>query len=355
MNRFGRTVLLCVAAGWALWAASCGRGPQALYKDLHDPDPKVRTEAAVWLGQAKPAGAVDELVRVLDDPDEAVRVEAIRALGAIGDPKATPALLPLVGDRLDTVRLATARALGGLKDPAAVPAFERLLADTDETVRVTAILALAEVPGPEAVGLLLKSALQDEYERVRQFAVRMLASKRAQEAIPLVERAVQNESDLLRSTAAQVLGEFGDASSVPVLLRALDDPYFKVRSLSAHTLAKVAPSDPQAREAVIRRFAVEEEAMTRVDLAWALAGMGDRSGIPILRELLFKGQPQEVRAEAAKALGEVGEPSDRALLKRASRDKQGMVRDAVSKALDRLEAGPAAAPARQVPQVQPPG
>ncbi len=340
MSRTG-PLALSVLSG--LLALCCGGGQKAAYPDLFSPDADVRTDAAVRLGQAKDRQAVPALLKALDDPEESVRIEAARALGAIGDRSATGPLARLAADRLDTVRIAVAQAFWMLEDPAAAPTIERLLEDPDEGVRKAALRAAGKIPGPEAVRLLVNSALHDEVEEVREVAVKLLAGRGAVEAIPSIERALETESDLLRATAAYALKEIADRSSVPALLKALEDPYFKVRSLSAHALAKVAPSEAEVREALARRLEVETEELTRVDLAWALAKTGDRSAMGIVRELLLKGGLPEVRAEAALALGEVGEPADRDLLAVAARDKKGLVRHEASRSLEKI--GQRAAPA----------
>ena len=58
------------------------------------------------------------------------------------------------------------------------------------------------------------------------------------------------------------------------------------------------------------------------DLAWNLVRMGDSSGLEVLRHYLFRGEPDIVRAEAAMALGDIGEESDIQLLKKAAADKK---------------------------------
>lgn len=333
-------VVLSLLSGLLL--ASCGGARRAAYPDLFSDDPEVRTEAAVRLGEARDRQAVPALLEALDDPEESVRVEAARALGAIGDRSATGPLGALAADPLDTVRIAAAQALGMLEDPSAVPALERLLADPDEGVRKAAVRAAGSIPGPEAVRLLVSSALHDEIEEIREVAVKLLAGRRAAEAIPFIERSLETESDRLRATAAYALEKIGDRSSLPALRKALDDPYFKVRSLSAHALARIARSDAEVRQAIARRLEVETEELVRVDLAWALAKMGDRSAMGVVRELLLRGQLPEVRAEAALALGEVGEPADRDLLAVAARDKKGLVRYEAGRALEKI--GQAGAP-----------
>lgn len=337
----GRWMALPLAG--ILLGIACGRTPRVSYKELADSDPQVRADAAMRLGQARAVEGVDSLIAILGDPDEMVRVYAVQSLGQIGDKRAVPALLPLASDPLVSVRLAACKSLGSLGDPQAVPVLGQLLYDGDDTVRIAAARALGEVPGPESLDVLLKIALQDESETIRQHVVKVVGERRVRDAIPRLESSLGAESEGVRANAALVLGELADRSSVPALVRALDDPYYKVRSLSAHALARVAGDDPEVREALRRRFQVEDHGMVSVDLGWAMAKLADRSGVDRIRELLFKGDPEDVRAEAAMALGEIGEPSDLERLRKATYDKKGLVGRAAARAIKSLNQSPAKA------------
>jgi HEAT repeat protein len=183
----------------------------------------------------------------------------------------------------------------------------------------------------------MEVALQDENEMVRQHVVRVVGERGFREAIPRLERMLAAEAEIVRANAARTIGDLGDASSIPALVRALDDPYFKVRSLASHSLGKIAAKDEQVLAALRARLAAEEHGMVKVDLAWNLALGGDRSRVAVVRSMLFEGDPEDVRAEAARALGEIGEDSDVALLQRALGDKKGLVRQEAFKSLEKLK------------------
>jgi HEAT repeat protein len=323
----------------AALVSACGGKSKVAYKELLDADPQVRADAATRLGQAKSKEAVDSLVAILDDSDETVRVSAVLALGSIGDPKAVPALAKLVNDPLSSVRLAVCQALGQIRDPQSLPVFRQLLSDADTTIRVAATRNLCYVPGAESLSMLITISLRDENESMREIVIRAIDARKAREALPQVESALGAESDRVRANAAQVLGRLGDRSSVPALIRALDDPFFKVRSLAAHSLGTLARSDPEVNAALKKRLEVETEPITRIDLAWNLARGGDRSFLGLVRELLVTGDPEDIRAEAAQALGDVGDSSDIPRLEKALNDKRGLVRKDAYKALGKLKKG----------------
>jgi len=320
-----------------LLQSACARGAAGPYKDLADPDPAVRSNAAVRLGESKSKDAVDTIVAALNDPEETVRVDLIRALGEIGDPKAVPAVVRSASDPLSGVRMAACQALGKLADPRGVPALESALHDPDESLRTVAARSLGAIPGPESMDVLLRVALSDESEAVRSHVLIVVAERHERAAIPKLESALQAESERVRANAAAALGVVGDRSSLPVLVRALEDPFYKVRCLSAHAIAKLAPEDAAARQALVDRLKVETHGMARVDLAWAVGTTGDPSHLDVVRTLLFQGEPEDVRAEAAIALGAVGVVSDVPILERALADKKGLVRNRAAEAIDKIK------------------
>jgi HEAT repeat protein len=320
-----------------LLTVGCRGKAHVAYKELVDDDPAVRADAASRLGQARAKDAVGSLAAVMNDPDEAVRVNVLRALGEIGDTSMIDRISPMVQDPVSTVRMAACQALGMLNDPRGVPALEKALSDENQTVRIVAARSLGTIPGPASLEVLVRVALQDESEVIRSHVMKVIGDRRSKDAVPRLESALLAESDSVRANAARALELAGDRSSLPALIRSLDDPFFKVRSLSAHAIAAVANGDAAGKAAIAKRLTVEDVPMTRVDLAWSLGLMGDRSQVDVVRTLLFKGQPEDVRAEAAIALGEVGDASDLPRLEKAMDDKKGLVRSRAADAVDKLK------------------
>jgi HEAT repeat protein len=336
-----RVIRNTISLGMAglLLSTACSGQPKGAAKDLMNDDPIVRSNAAIRLGQLKPEGAVDMLILALSDPEDTVRVNVTRALGEIADPRATGAIILLVNDPKSGVRMAACQALGAMRDPRGLPALEKALSDDDESIRIVAARALGDVPGPESLEVLLRVALQDESERIRSHVVKVVGERRAREAVPKLESALRAESEMVRANAAIVMGEIGDRSSLPVLYRSLDDPFYKVRCLAGHAIARIAPGDAEAKAAVGKRLAAEDNLMARVDLAWALGKLGDRSGMETIRTLLFRGEPEDVRAEAAIALGELGDAAELPMLEKALADKMGIVRSRAAEAMDKIKRG----------------
>jgi hypothetical protein len=70
-----------------------------LIRQLKDPNPEVRGNAAIALGLSKDPRAVEPLIVALKDRDAQVRLQAAHALGEVKDPRAVSALLAVLRDR----------------------------------------------------------------------------------------------------------------------------------------------------------------------------------------------------------------------------------------------------------------
>jgi HEAT repeat protein len=338
MGRYtGKAGVAALSLAALVSVLGCGGNEKIAYRELLDEDPQIRSDAARRLGQARSVAALDSLIAVVDDPSEMVRVEAILALGEIGDPRAVPAVVSRADDQLNTVKFAVCQALEKIGDPSAIETLERLLHDPNDKIRNGAAVALGQIEDPAALQVLIDVALRDENEAVREHVIKVVARVGARQFVPTIEDALVAETDLVRANAALTLGKIGDASSVPTLIAGLDDPYFKVRSLCAHSLMSLDPDSTEVHDAIRKRLEIEENGMARVDLAWNLAKAGDRSSMGVIREMLFKGEPEDVRAAAAMALGEVGDESDIERLERAMNDKKGLVKRQAYLALLKLK------------------
>jgi HEAT repeat protein len=95
-----------------LWAHS-ETGANTLAELLRDPDPEVRTLAAIRLDSVIFPPAVPGWVALLVDEDGSLRERAAISLGAIGEPAAIDALTSvLLNDPNSDVRRQAARSLG---------------------------------------------------------------------------------------------------------------------------------------------------------------------------------------------------------------------------------------------------
>jgi hypothetical protein len=109
MSRRGRALPVVPAAllAIALWLAStpavlAGKVEDLARALLNDPSYKVRTQAALLLGNLGDPAGVDGLVKALGDDHKTVRAMAAQSLGRLGGDQATTALKRLLEHESDT-------------------------------------------------------------------------------------------------------------------------------------------------------------------------------------------------------------------------------------------------------------
>jgi hypothetical protein len=175
-------------------------------------------------------------------------------------------------------QLEMVRVAGRLKLAGAPDGMGTLLATGDRALKMAVVDALTAIATPSAMQLL-EQAVEDSERDVRIAAVKYLAARGHRNAFPSVEEVV--------------------------------------------TGGKLKGADLT-------------EKMVFFEAYGSLAGA---SGIPLLEKMLFpkgllaKREDAETRACAAMALGKIRSPQARAILERAARDKEALVRNAVSRAL----------------------
>jgi HEAT repeats len=189
---------------------------------------KVRTQAAIVLGQRSAAEAVQALREaVSEDRAAAVRIAAVTALAKIGDRRARPTLRHAsAADPDDAVRSAAARALAGLGPIA---------------------LAIAEPAGPPSLRGAFRDALAHEL-RARGFSLSEPADLRLRPTVEVHLDARAGKTVItIRTTLAVV-----DADG-------------RVDLLEAAARATVAGAVPESKLAAVSSRAVEAAARALCD------------------------------------------------------------------------------------------
>ncbi|MBI2931432.1 MAG: HEAT repeat domain-containing protein [Planctomycetes bacterium] len=172
----------------------------ALLQDCAEsPEFRERNLACFALGFSKRLEAAPTLRERLDDPDPTVRVQAAVALGQLGAPNPP------------------------------VERVKKMLDEPSEYVRLGALFALkmmlvrAEDAG---LGKRLIGLLQDPSERIRNEAVLLMGQIKKPDFIaPLGKTALKDEAFLVRYNAALMLGKYGPAAETVIrpLIDALKD------------------------------------------------------------------------------------------------------------------------------------
>lgn len=188
--------------------------------------------------------------------------------------------------------------LGSMRLPAASRAAIPGLSDPSAPIRATAAKAILSI-GAEGSVSLLSPLLNDRDEFVRREAAYSLGLTRSRSATAILSNLLLNDKeDGVRGAAAVALGEIADEAAVIALVGTL------APELSAPTKEKRR----RERNAFVLRAA-----------AVALGQIGSRAGTNALVAAMSNEKlPNDVRREAARSLGLIGDPAAAPALRAAS-------------------------------------
>jgi HEAT repeat protein len=189
--------------------------------------------------------------------------------------------------------------LGSMKRPESSRATATGLRDSSAIVRASSTRAVLSLPPDEAAALLLP-LLQDRDEFVRQETAYALGESRSLKAVNALATILERDKkDSVRGAAAVALGLIGDESAVVSLARLLD------RRVPASGLINR-----------VRRSKKDENEFVRRAAAHSLGEIRSRAAVPALTAVLLDERaPDDVRREAATALGLIGDPGSVATLR----------------------------------------
>ena len=283
---------------------------------LQGPDPDLRMQAALALGEQRNVRAVGPLLKAVNDDDTNVRYHAIEALGKLKAADAVDGLAEIVAAKDFFLAFVALDALAKIGDPSIAPRIVPLLEDEllrepsinllgqlgDETVvaPLTALLNTPAAPTDQIAGSL--AALSDRYEQ--QYGEgRYIAELANHEISPT---GVQNLLDALETpgqenlrSIALVLGWLkrpGVDRALTRLLGRVDlreeiiDALVRHGSATSHLLI----AQLEAEDLEVRRSAVV-----------ALGRIGDSGATPALVNALNE---ESLAIDAANALAEIGDP-----------------------------------------------
>ncbi|MFC1713411.1 HEAT repeat domain-containing protein [Candidatus Poribacteria bacterium] len=239
------------------------------------------------------AKALPALVEVLEDEeiDAVPRSKAARILGLIESANGAEPLIAELKDKRDenvVVRSEAAKALGLIADLRATQPLIDALKDEDEwiTVRANAATALQKLKHEDSVVPLI-DALGSEITAIRSNAVSALGPLKDKRATMPLIGILENdaEDDAIRGNAISSLGSIGDSRAVDPIMTALNGG-----SLALRQKAAVALGDLAADVAVRPLMSIVNDRNLPIDLranaAEALGKIGDKSVAPLLRERL---------------------------------------------------------------------
>lgn len=172
-------------------------------------------------------------------------------------------------------------------------------------------------------------------------AIRRAGKSKAAAAVPALGRVLTQDEPAMRLAAVQGLAEIGSPGAMQAVERAIDDGDRDVRVAAVKALAARSQRTVVKKlEAAISGRRLQESDLTeKMAFFEAYGSMCGEAGVPMLdgilnrRGFLGKREDPELRACAALALGRIASDTAFGALRRASTDKEVLVRNAVNRAL----------------------
>src|ERR1700754_2540315 len=261
------------------------RAVAALIEALQDEDTNVQYHAVEALGKLKATESVDALAEIAESKDFFLAFAALDALAKIGDPKIAPRIVPLLNE--DLLRDPAVNLLGQLGDETAV-------------APLTALLNTPTAPTDALANAL--ATLSDRYEaQYREGAY--IADLTSREISPT---GVQNLLDALETpgkedlrSIAVVLGWLKGSSVDRALTRLMGRVDLRNEIIDALVRHGAATVDLLISQLIAEDLEVRRSATV------ALGRIGDASSAPALIDAL---SDESMAIDAANALGQIGDP-----------------------------------------------
>ena len=332
-------------------------GEARLLVTLDDPDARLRAAAARALGRRRCGDALPVLVRRLEiaaDLEEGAGEEELEAVidslvGLAGpDDGASPTLtgqaLELLAARLDgasePVRLAIASVLGRIGRAEDAALVTRLLRDESPSVRRAAVQALARLES-ESAAEPLRLALADETPSVRIAAARALGSSRQPGVVEDLERLASDGDARVRAATMRAIGSYAaHAGRAAAAERAIELLAGSLSDEGAVIMAAVESLSAVGGESAARACAPLLGGSDPELVLAALHCIGKHGDAECVNGILpLVSHPHwSVRAESIAMLSERGVArAVPAILRRLETEQDDFVRDAILRALKRLE------------------
>ncbi len=193
----------------------------------------------------------------------------------------------------------------------AIEQLQAYASDENAMVRAHAIEALVDTPGRLAG--ILPIALQDSNEGVRSVAAMAIGKARACDLVPLVEPLLHDPSPFVRIGAIYAEASCGNEAHVQRLASfLLRHPQPRVRAQAAFVLGELGNRSATGllRQAAATRIPTATDAehrLLQLQIAEALAKLGDMRQVEMLHAALFVSRAEDLEgtALAAQILGEI--------------------------------------------------
>jgi HEAT repeat protein len=156
------------------------------------------------------------------------------------------------------IRWNVAISLGQIAHPIGVAILEKMVADTHANVRWRVALALG-LMGEKSSLAILERMIDDQYKIgehavVRAYVAIALGKLGYKEGVPLMARLVKDSDPVVRWHVVVALGDIGDESGIEHLTQLVQDPIPFVRGHTAIALAQIGQAEGLSALETVTRY-----------------------------------------------------------------------------------------------------
>lgn len=249
--------------------------------------------------------SIDQFMKNLSDPEPNIRREAALGLGDIGDrdKKITAALKEsFKKDQEPLVIAAVMISLSKLGAKEMTSEFMQKLSDPSEGVSGVAREALDTLLDESDVQYIA-ACLQSESEKIREYCVVKLSKLKSQEAVPDLFNILKQTSGKMRVEVMSLIEQFAAADNAPYFLAAVINPATNHDvELQKWVIKNIIGVN--SREAMnFLKYSVQNASPdVRLEAVDALGKIKSKEAQDILRYLSERDSSEKIRTEAAKSL-----------------------------------------------------
>lgn len=252
------------------------------------------------------------LASELKDPSSLVREEAVRTLGKQADPANLKRLTPMLTDKVEGVRLAAVEAVVLTADPAAMASLFPLLENAKETPDVQKAVLKGVQTLAAADPAPLWAYVRDKDRPARGEVVHLLALLNTQPHRDVLVELAADSDRRVAKEAIYALGALRCGAGAKAIADVLNAPGTRWLMRAEAAAALGRIGDSNTLPSLLQRLNDPHD-VVRLELCEALAGFEDSRVWPALKTLLNDACPL-VRARACAQLGSRGRAESVSLL-----------------------------------------
>ena len=294
---------ICIAAAMVLYEEmEDNSGIPVLINLLNHEDDQVKITAIKLLkiGDKK---AVNALIPVLSDINPKIRTQAAVSLGEIGNVSCVPKLVTaLNNDTVSAFRVAIVQALGNLPCEASVEVLKKTLFDKDLSVRLFSVNSLSLIGNSDLIPLLNSVLLkQNENIEIKKAVITLYRTNGFRQTSDILSKGLTNTDPEFCAMTISVLGEWGEKEYFNDI-KELKSKDPKIRANAILSLSRMG--NPAASQSIARHLKDKlEEEQIRTLSAITIGSIGNKEILPILINVVKdKNEIKTVRGSAITGL-----------------------------------------------------